>query len=282
MGLATGARWAKVQIMRVRSVATMVMLLALPLAACASSNDTGSDGAASPPAQSLAGTAWDLAKYAPAGKSALTSVPDGVQATAEFTTDQISGSSGCNRFTGGYTTDGNTIDIGPLASTLMACVGAAMAVEADYLARLDEAATFSIGEGTMTMSDKAGQVVLSYTVAVPITLTGTNWSANGINTGTDAVSGLVAGSTVTAVFGDDGTISGNAGCNTYNGTYEVTGTTMKIGPLATTMMACEPDVSAQEANYLAALARVTKYTIRGDQLELRDDGGALQAGYVAG
>jgi heat shock protein HslJ len=260
----------------------MVMLLALPLAACASSNDSGSGGSASAPAQSLAGTAWDLVQYAPAGKSALTSVPDGVKATAEFTTDQISGSGGCNRFSGVYSAEGNTIDIGPLASTAMACVGQAMVVEADYLARLDEAATFSIGEGTMTMSDKAGQVVLSYTVAVPITLTGTNWSANGINTGTDAVAGLVAGSTVTAVFGDDGTLSGNAGCNTYNGTYEVSGTSMTIGPLATTEMACEPDVSKQEANYLQALGRVTTYTIRGDQLELRNDEGALQAGYLAG
>ena len=267
--------------MRVRTVATMVMLLALPLAGCASSNDSGSGGAATDPAQSLADTTWDLAQYAPAGKSELTPVPDGVKATAEFTTDRISGSSGCNRFSGGYTTDGHAIDIGPLASTAMACVGQAMAVEADYLARLDEAATFSIGDGTMTLIDKAGQVVLSYTVAVPIMLTGTNWSADGINTGTDAVSSLVAGTTVTAVFGDDGTLSGNAGCNTYDGTYEVSGTSMTIGPLTTTKMACEPDVGTQEANYLAALGRVSAYMIRGDQLELRDADGALQAGYTA-
>jgi len=268
--------------MRVRTVATLVMLVALPLAACASSNDTGSGDAASAPAQSLADTTWDLAQYARAGESTLTPVPGDVKATAEFTADQIAGSSGCNRFTGGYTTDGRTIDIGPLASTAMACIGEAMAVEADYLARLDQATTFSIGDGTMTMSDGSGQVVLSYTVAVPITLAGTTWSATGVNTGTGAVTSLVAGTTVTAVFGDDGTISGNAGCNTYNGTYEVSGKDLTIGPLATTRMACEPDVSTQEANYLAALGRVTTYTIRGDQLELRDDGGALQAGYTAG
>jgi heat shock protein HslJ len=268
--------------MRVRTVATLVMLVALPLAACANSNDAGSGDAASAPAQSLADTTWDLAQYARAGESTLTSVPDNVKATAEFSADQISGSSGCNRFTGGYTTEGKTIDIGPLASTAMACVGEAMTVEAEYLARLDVVATFSIGEGTMTMSDGSGQVVLTYTASVPITLTGTQWSANGINTGTDAVASLVADTEVTAVFGDDGTISGNAGCNTYNGTYEVSGKSMTIGPLATTRMACEPDVSAQEANYLEALGRVTTYTIRGDQLELRDDEGALQAGYVAG
>jgi heat shock protein HslJ len=267
--------------MRARLMAT-ILVLALPLAACATSDDPGAGGQSPAPAQSLAGTAWDLAQYAPAGATALTEVPEGVQATAEFTADQIAGSSGCNRFTGGYTTDGSTLDIGPLASTAMACVGEAMVVEADYLARLDEAATFSVGEGTMTMSNDAGEVVLSYTEAVPITLTGTDWSATGINTGTDAVSSLVAGTTVTAVFGDDGTISGNAGCNTYNGTYEVSGTDMTIGPLATTKMACEPDVSTQEANYLAALGQVSTFKIRGDQLELRDADGALQAGYTAG
>ncbi len=268
--------------MRVRSLATVVLLLALPLAACASSNDAGSGAGPSAAPPSLAGTAWDLAQYAPPGKSALTSVPDGVKATAEFTTDQISGSSGCNRFNGGYTTDGSTIAIGPLASTAMACPGDAMAVEFDYLAGLDRAATYAISGNAMTMSDKAGQVLLSYTASVPITLEGTNWSANGINTGTGAVSSLVAGSTVTAVFAEDGTVSGNAGCNTYSGTYEASGTTLTIGTLATTAKACEPDVSDQEANYLAALGRVTTYTIRGDQLELRDDEGALQAGYVAG
>jgi heat shock protein HslJ len=259
-----------------------ILAITLPLAACASSDDAGAGGQSSAPTQTLTGTAWDLAQYAPAGSTALTPVPDGVNATAEFTADQIAGSSGCNRFTGGYTTDGSTLDIGPLASTAMACLGEAMAVEADYLARLDEAATFSIGEGTMTMSNGAGEVVLSYTEAVPITLTGTDWSATGINNGTGAVSSLVAGTTVTAVFGDDGTISGNAGCNSYNGTYEVSGANMTIGPLATTRMACEPDVSDQEAKYLAALGRVSTYVIRGDQLELRDADGALQAGYATG
>jgi heat shock protein HslJ len=205
-----------------------------------------------------------------------------VKPTAEFTEDQISGSGGCNRFSGGYTTDGNTIRIGPLASTMMACVGDAMTVEADYLARLDEAATYAIKDGTLTMINDTGQVVLSYKEAVPVTLTGTTWSANGINTGTGAVSSLVADTTVTAEFAVDGTISGNAGCNTYTGTYEVADKKMTIGPVATTKKTCEPDVSDQEANYLAALGRVTTFTIRGDQLELRDDKGALQAGYVAG
>jgi heat shock protein HslJ len=265
--------------MGVRTMVAMVVALTLPLAACASSTDSGSGGTTP---RSLAGTAWDLALYAPAGASELAPVPEGVTPTAEFTEDQVSGSGGCNRFSGGYTTDGDSITIGPLASTLMACVGEADAVEADYLARLGQAATYAITDGTLTLSDGAGQVVLSYTESVPVTLAGTTWSATGINNGKEAVTSLVADTTVTAEFSEDGTLSGNAGCNTYNGTYEVSGTSLTIGPLATTKKACKPDVNEQEANYLAALSRVTTYTIRGDQLELRDDGGALQAGYAAG
>ncbi len=265
--------------MRARTMVALVVAVALPLAACASSTDSGSGGDAP---QSLAGTAWDLAQYAPAGTSALSPVPEGVTPTAEFTADQVSGSGGCNRFTGGYSTDGDTITFGPLASTQMACEGAAGTVETDYFTRLGEAKTYAITDGTLTFSDAAGQVVLSYTEAVPVTLTGTTWSATGINNGKEAVTSLVAGTMVTAEFSEDGTLSGNAGCNTYNGTYEVSGDSLTIGPLATTKKACEPDVTEQEANYLAALGRVTTYTIRGDQLELRDDAGALQAGYTAG
>jgi heat shock protein HslJ len=276
--------------MRVRIVAMTMLVLALPLAACASAADAGpgdsgsgagSGGAASASAQSLTGTAWDLTQFAPAGSTDLSPVPDGVKATAEFTADRIAGSGGCNRFTGRYTVDGSTIAIGPLASTAMACIETVMAAETDYLARLDEAATYSVSGNALTMSDAAGKVVLTFTESVPVTLTGTTWSATGINNGKQAVVSLVADTTVTAVFGEDGTITGSAGCNTYNGTYEVSGTDLTIGTLATTMMACEPDVSTQEADYLAALARVTTYSISGDQLELRDAQGALQAGYVA-
>ena len=39
---------------------------------------------------------------------------------------QAHGSGGCNRFSGGYTLAGKTLNIGPLATTKMACVAAVM------------------------------------------------------------------------------------------------------------------------------------------------------------
>ncbi len=266
--------------MNARRLAALAMLTALPLAGCASDSGSGAGSATGATAPSLAGTSWELAEYAAEGETTLTAVPDDVRATADFTDDQISGSAGCNSFSGTYTTDGDTIEIGPLATTKRACVPAVTAVESGYLARLGAATTFAIAGGTLTLSDASGQVVLAYAESEPVALTGTTWQATGINNGTGGVTSLVAGSAVTAEFADDGTLTGSAGCNSYNGSYEVLGDTMTIGPLASTRMACEPEVDEQESNYLAALENVTQFTLDRDRLELRDDDGALQVGYT--
>jgi heat shock protein HslJ len=263
--------------MRARLIVTVLMAVSLPLAACAAS-DSGTGGSSAP---SLADTTWNLAQYAPVGETTLVAVPDQVLATAAFTADQISGSGGCNTFTGGYTTDGATIEIGPLATTLKACLPLVSDFEAAYLARLDEATSYAISAETLTMSNEAGEMLLSFSQAVPVSLTGSTWLATGINNGTGGVQSLVIDSKVTAIFADDGTISGEAGCNTYSGTYEVDGDAMTIGPLASTMMACaDEEVTQQETAYLAALSNVSTYSITGNSLELRDESGALQAGYA--
>ena len=46
--------------------------------------------------------------------------------------DRAAGYGGCNRFTGGYTTDEQTIRIGPLASTRRACVPEVMDMESFF------------------------------------------------------------------------------------------------------------------------------------------------------
>ncbi len=274
--------------MNARRLAVLAILAALPLAGCASDSGSGATapagatGAAGATAPSLTGTSWELAQYAAEGETTLSAVPDDVRATADFTDDQISGSGGCNSFSGTYMTDGDTIEIGPLATTQMACVPAVTAVESGYLARLGAARTFAITDGTLALSDESGQVVLAYTESAPVTLTDTTWQATGINNGTGGVTSLVADSTVTAEFADDGTLTGSAGCNSYNGSYEVLGDTMTIGPIAATRMACDPEVDEQESNYLAALEDVTQFTLDRDRLELRDDEGALQVGYTSG
>jgi copper homeostasis protein (lipoprotein) len=61
-------------------------------------------------------------------------------------------------------------------------------------------------------------------------------------------------------------VQGSAGCNRMMGSYELTGSSLKFGPLATTRMAC-PAMEAEQA-YLKALGTTTRYEIMGSSLTL--------------
>jgi heat shock protein HslJ len=74
---------------------------------------------------------------------------------------------------------------------------------------------------------------------------------------------------VDATFAD-GKLSGNGGVNQYSGSYEVDGSKMRIGPLASTAMAGDPAVMAQEAAYLANLEDAGAFNVDGDTLTIKD------------
>jgi heat shock protein HslJ len=68
----------------------------------------------------------------------ITFGPDGI----------VSGTAGCNQFSGGYGVEGRDITIGPLMSTKMACADDLMAQEAAVIAALEGAATWSVTGST--------------------------------------------------------------------------------------------------------------------------------------
>ena len=113
-------------------------------------------------------------------------------------------------------------------------------------------------------------------------LAGTSWALTEYAaSGTSGPESVVADSTVTAVFGNDKTLSGNGECNTYTGPFTLSGPALTFGALAATKKACSPSITNQESAYFDALSRVATYSIRGQVLKLRDNKGALQAGYTA-
>lgn len=64
--------------------------------------------------------------------------------TANFEGDRISGSGGCNRFTGSYQTDSNKLSVGALGSTRRACEEPVMNQEAKYLTALQGAQQYQV------------------------------------------------------------------------------------------------------------------------------------------
>ena len=70
----------------------------------------------------------------------------------------------------------------------------------------------------------------------------------------------------TLEFPEAGRISGNASCNRYSGPVELGDGTIRVGDLATTRMACTPEVDAQEKAFLVALQNARRTEIVGGQL----------------
>jgi heat shock protein HslJ len=237
----------------------------LILAACTSGSQSGGD---------LVGSFWAL--------SELNGQPlvAGTGISAQFTAEgQVGGSAGCNRYRGAYTTSGNQITFdSALAATMMMCDQAVMDQEAAYLKALGEAKTFAVQGEKLTL--KAGDgTVLAVFQAQSQDLAGSRWQATAFNNGSQAVIGVLEGTTLTLEFDKEGNLSGSAGCNNFNGPYQLDGDQLTVGPLASTMMMCEDPqgVMEQESQFLAALQSAGTYLIEGDVLELRTKDDALAA-----
>jgi heat shock protein HslJ len=257
-------------------VIVSVLVLTLMLAVLG-----GCGGNAADDSKALEGKTWKATE--------ITGVPEivsskGSATTAVFAGGKIAGSGAINRYSGPYTTGpGNTIEVGALISTQMAGEPAAMAQEQAYFAALQKATEYSVTETSLTLMDEKGATLVKYEAVEPTALTGTEWQAVAYNNGKGALQSLAADSTITATFGEDGTLAGNASVNQYSTKYTVSGQDqMTIDPqIATTKMAGPEDLMAQEAAYLAALPQTATYTIEGDELWLRDATGAAMAMYVA-
>ncbi|MCP5419911.1 MAG: META domain-containing protein [Gammaproteobacteria bacterium] len=57
-------------------------------------------------------------------------------------------------------------------------------------------------------------------------------------------------------FEEDGRVTGDTGCNPFNGSAVVKENTLKIGPLATTRRACKPAILKHEIRFLDAIAKI--------------------------
>ena len=91
----------------------------------------------------------------------------------------------------------------------------------------------------------------------------------------DAPISALPGIAATISFGADGNLNGNVGCNGFFGEYEVSGNTFTTGPLAATMMACEPPLMDQEYGVLMLLNGTLEFESDGATLTISsEDGGS--------
>ncbi len=141
------------------SVASFCRLMAvigaagLVFAACSSGDD----------AASLTDSPWQATQYLDAS-GGLADPAEGTILSATFDGEEVTGSAGCNNYFGAYTTDGDAISIGPLASTQMFCEGG-MDEETAYLTAIQTADSFEISGDTLEL--KQGDTTMVVYEAAP-------------------------------------------------------------------------------------------------------------------
>lgn len=81
-------------------------------------------------------------------------VPDGVTVTARFSSTQVAGHGGCNRYSAGLRAvdPPNGLRIGPVISTRMFCPAPAGETESDYLRKLEAVRSFGFLAGRLALS----------------------------------------------------------------------------------------------------------------------------------
>jgi heat shock protein HslJ len=257
---------------RVSATLSMGLLVILALALTGCSDE---------PAVPLETTFWVCTQVAD-GDGELADVIADSHVDMHLQSGQASGSSGCNRYNGSYSVEGDSISLGPLMSTLMACDEDLMDQEQAFMRALESASTYSIEGETLELTSEDGEVLAVFD-ADTTSLAGDEWSCTGYNNGEQAVVSVLEGTSITLGFTEDGTAKGSSGCNTYSAPYETGGgAQMTFGQATVTEIACpEPEgVMEQEARYLEALSTVATYELRGDQLTLRRDDGAIAATFM--
>ena len=261
--------------MRTRIIA-LATLVVLTVTGCAGMGDPDIGGTpyVSDTSSPLAGE-WQLTSGSDAtGDFAL---KDSV-ATLTLVGDTVGGRTPCNVFGADVTTSEEAattgmgaIDITPTFQTEAACADAdLMALEPRYLAALDAATQVTVSDTELTLANTEEKVVLNFESVpdVPTAqLVGTEWTLDAIAKG-DAVSSV--GGTSTLMLAEDGTISGNGGCNGFTGSWENSGGVIVVEELNGDLVECADVPVDQEQIIHAILTSGFTAEVDGDALTITD------------
>jgi heat shock protein HslJ len=211
---------------------------------------------------SLENTAWQLTSLGDAQPLAEKPI------TLEFgENNHLSGSSGCNRYMGSFSTKGNQFSVkSPLGSTMMACPDDLMKQEQQFLQALSAGKSYKINangeleiqyrEGSRNKQLKFSPLKTS-SAEQKMTLENTSWQLMATEQSLPKTE-----RPITLTFSENNRLAGSSGCNRYMGSFKVTGNQFEVkSPLASTRMACPEVLMKREKQFLEALSAAKSYQI---------------------
>lgn len=184
---------------------------------------------------------------------------------------QVSGSGGCNNYTGKFTYADNKFSAPALASTMMACFEANK--EHEFLKTLSDPSDLSINkEGNLVLS-QAGKPVLVFAKQQAASLADLagEWTLTKIEK--DDAKKVFNPNNLPSIEFKEGRVSGNAGCNRYNGKFEFNAGVLSVSSLISTRMACE--FLAGESRFTQLLEGDSKVSLEKGNLVISKNGKAI-------
>jgi heat shock protein HslJ len=234
----------------------------------------------------LLGTAWQLRSL---NGSDLV---EGSTITLAFLDEgTVIGHAGCREYVFSYGADADGINF-PTQSMLGEedCLQdeALWRQEGQYTDSFTWARSYRLSEGQLELLTARGETLLfdALPEEANASLEGTAWRLTGFveqqqTASTDMpapdvmVTGTIPQTEITASF-EGSEVNGSAGCNSYGGPYQQSGSELTFGPLSQTRMACEQGIGEQEQRYLTLLRGATTYRVVGNLLYVEaGDGQAL-------
>lgn len=194
-------------------------------------------------------------------------IAPGSTITLAFNADgTLSARGGCNNMSGGFTVDGDVLNVATMASTMMACEQALMDQDTWLAAFLASSPTWTYTDSVLTLTNGTDTMVMSAPVAGPGAVDATGWTVVGLIAKTaDASSVSAVDPSLDAwIRFSAGEAVINTSCNTGRGVAEVGGTSIIWGPLATTLVACDGASGTTEQAMLAVLQGETNYSLTDD------------------
>lgn len=218
-----------------------------------------------------------LSKGITDGGAPLDLVP-GTRVRLNFTATNLSASAACNTFGATYRIEGGRLVIEGGAMTEMGCPDALNRQDQWLFAFLGSKPGATLAGTDLTLDN--GQVIMRLvdrTIAEPdLNIVEPTWTVTSIIDG-DAVSSVPAGATATLMFGNDGAVEVNAGCNRGRGSWSAEGTGITFKDVFLTKMACVGPAGALETAVLAVLnLGSVQASIRANVLTLQAGGRGLQ------
>ncbi len=238
-----------------------------------SRRDSGTDGSTA----RLTGVRWNIESLTVDGKKQQAPSGTYVRLGGKGGTG---GHFGCNGYGADVSVRGDTVRFKPGVHTELACDD--LKFEQSLARALDGTLKADVAGDRLTLTNATGdKIALSSGPAIPEPpLQGTTWTVDSVGTDDTArpLPKQVAGK-ARLVFGKDGTVRGNLGCNGVTAKAEPRAGKIAFGKPKTTRMLCQGAKAKTERDLLKLFEGTARYEVKDDSLTLTaQDGTVVTAG----